>query len=39
MVTANKNASATTVELAHRVYDLMAKDLGPENILPYEENT
>ncbi len=31
--------SVTTVDIAHRVYDLMAKDLGPENILSYEENT
>ena len=39
VIPAEEVQSTTTVELAHRVYDLMAKDLGPENILPYEENT
>ena len=33
-------ADKTTVEMAEYVYDLMAKDLGPENILtPAEEET
>lgn len=29
--------SATTVELAHRIYQMMADDLGPENVLTPEE--
>ena len=29
--------SATTVDLAHRIYQMMADDLGPENVLTPEE--
>ncbi len=36
---ASEIKDANTVDIAHRVYNLMAEDLGPENVLQYEENT
>ncbi|MBR5529492.1 MAG: 1-acyl-sn-glycerol-3-phosphate acyltransferase [Oscillospiraceae bacterium] len=34
---AEEVVAANTVDIAHKVYDLMAADLGPENVLEYPE--
>lgn len=40
VIPAEEIVAGNTVEIAHRIYDMMARDLGPENVLPYpEENT
>lgn len=39
VIPAEEIKDANTVDIAHRVYALMAADLGPENVLQYEENT
>lgn len=40
VISAEEVKSSNTVDIAHKVYEMMAGDLGPENVLPYpEENT
>lgn len=40
VIPAEEVQTANTVDIAHKVYQLMAEDLGPENVLAYpEENT
>lgn len=40
VISAEEVHSSNTVDIAHKVYNLMAQDLGPENVLAYpEENT
>ena len=37
VIPAEEVVAGNTVDIAHKVYKLMAEDLGPENVLPYEE--
>ena len=37
VIPAEEVAAANTVDIAHKVYDLMAADLGPENVLECPE--
>lgn len=40
VISAEEVKASNTVDIAHRVYERMAEDLGPENVLEYpEENT
>ena len=39
VISAGEVQTSNTVDIAHKVYNLMAQDLGPENVLDYEENT
>lgn len=40
VISAEEVKTSNTVDIAHKVYAMMAEDLGPENVLPYpEENT
>ena len=39
VIPAEELEGVTAVEVSHRAYEMMAQDLGPELVLPLEENT
>ena len=39
VIPAEELEGVTAVEVGHRAYEMMAKDLGPDLVLPLEENT